>query len=47
MEGFVVDNVAMEDNEAKFYWNWDMSLNNQAISGLNGKFRGFKVDDFN
>ncbi|XP_052085471.1 neuroglian-like isoform X2 [Mytilus californianus] len=43
VDGFVVDNTAMEDNSAKFYWNWDMDLNNNLQSGLNGKFRGFKI----
>jgi hypothetical protein len=42
-EGFVVDTAAMEDNAATLYWNWDMNLNNQVQTGLNGRFRGFKV----
>jgi hypothetical protein len=33
----------MEDNAATLYWNWDMNLNNQLQTVLNGKFRGFKV----
>ncbi|XP_052088783.1 neuroglian-like [Mytilus californianus] len=43
VENFVVDNVAMEENSVKFYWNWDMDLNNNLQSGLHGKFRGFKL----
>ena len=43
VEGFVVDTAAMEDNAATLYWNWDMNLNNQVQTGLNGRFRGFKL----
>lgn len=38
-----MDESAMEDNAATFYWNWDMDLNDRPGSGLNGRFRGFKV----